>query len=209
MTTLAHAFDIETSGPQIGPGRLMSIGACCLEIPKHGPVEVINSFFVTIAWDGGLVFDHAATRDFWDKNPDALRHSTTACVSPSNAACALRAHICNVQQTALRRRAKYTVITDNAYFDVPWIDWFLCTFAKDGLPLRYNYHTGWMPHAAMVDLSQRIQTLHDLGIQINMETFQATVPHDHHPLHDATGLAEKYAFYKRMVHGFRSRMRVH
>jgi hypothetical protein len=204
MTTLAHAFDVETSSPFLGPNRLMSIGACCLEIPRHGSVEVVNSFFVTIDWgEDGLVFDHPVTQKFWDDNPEAFKQSTTCGVSPQEAARALRDHIFFVQQTAERRRAKYVVVTDNAYFDVPWIDWFLCTYAENSMPLRHNYHTGWMSHDCVIDVNQRVQALQDIGVCINMGAFRSTVPHDHHPLHDATGLAEKFAFYKRMTRGIK------
>ena len=205
MVTLAHAFDIETAGPRIGRHSLMSIAACCLEIPRQGPPQVINSFIVTIAWPDGLVFDPATKAEFWDRNPDALRVSTQNAVPPSQAAHMLHEHIRHVQETAQLRRANYVVVTDNAYFDIPWIDWFLCQYTERGMPLRYNYFTGWMKAHSVVNVNERIQALADAGVTLNMQTFRATVPHDHNPLHDATALSQRYAYYRLATKPLRKR----
>lgn len=204
MTTLAHAFDIESTGPKIGPGRLMSIGACCLEIPRHGPVEVIDSFFAVIEWPEGLVYDDEKTKRFWDQHPEAHAQSTTGGGDPEAVAASLKEHISRVQYIAGKRKTKYVVVTDNAYFDVPWIDWFLCTYTQDGLPLRHNYHTGWMSGECMCDVNERARALRDVGVSINLKAFHSNVPHDHHPLHDATRLAEMYAYYKRMTRSIKT-----
>lgn len=200
--TLAHAFDIETSGPRIGRHSLMSIAAVCLEIPKRGPVTIIDQFFVTLRWPEGLVFDDK-TRQFWAENPMAFAVSTTNTIPVKEAAHNLYTHIYAVQRKAHLRNAKYVVVTDNAYFDVAWIDWFLSTYTEQGMPLRHNYFTGWMRSDRMINLSERLSTLHEAGTPMDMRFFASTVPHDHTPLNDAKALAEKYAYYKRQLRAVR------
>jgi|LauGreDrversion4_2_1035121.scaffolds.fasta_scaffold00128_3 hypothetical protein len=202
MTTLAHAFDIETSGPRIGRHSLMSIAAVCLEIPKRGAIAIIDQFFMTIRWPEGLVFDEK-TRQFWTEHPAAFAISTTNTVPVKEVAQALYNHVYNVQKKAHLRNAKYVVVTDNSYFDVAWIDWFLSTYTETGMPLRHNYFSGWMRTDRMINLSERLCVLQEAGYPLDMRFFHASVLHDHTPLNDAKVLAEKYAYYKRQLRAVR------
>lgn len=200
MSTLIHSFDVETSGPKIGPRRLMSIAACVLEVDPSGRRrEIINRFFGVVAWPEGILYDCPATHAFWKREPMAWKMSTTGGQPPHVVAHRLCEHIAEVQRVAIKRNAKYVVLTDNAYFDVPWIDWFLCTYTDAGLPLRHNYHTGWM-RDGVVDLSERLNALKDVSIDIAMSSFRPSVPSDHNPLNDATANAERYAYYLRQIH---------
>jgi len=126
-----------------------------------------------------------------------LRVNTTGGVSLRKAAEQLRDHVCEVQTMAEKRRAEYVLVTDNPYFDVAWIDALLTKYTENGQPLRYNYVTGWMSDAQMINVTERILALKEVGLSLNMQAFRPSVPHDHHPLHDAIRLAELYAHYRR------------
>ncbi len=195
-STLVHAFDIETSGPRIGRHSLMSVAACCIEIPIEGPAVQVDSFCVAIGWPNGLVFDEP-TRQFWALHPKAFEFSTTNTLAPNVAANLLYEHIHRTQLRAKLRDSRYVIVTDNAFYDIPWIDWFLCQFTEYGMPLRHNYYTGWIKPAGVVDLTERLKALNEVGVNIKMRAFQPSVPNDHNPLNDAIGLAEKYVFYKK------------
>ena len=92
----------------------------------------------------GAILAHAA--EF-----NASRKNT---VSPHRAAIALRDHIREVQDIAFKRGLNYVVVTDNAFYDVPWIDYMLSSYIDDGLPLRHAYRGGWMPIANVVDITK-------------------------------------------------------
>ncbi len=198
MSLIVHAFDVETSGPRIGKHSLMSIGAACVEITPRGQITVLDRFFVAIHWPEGLVFDET-TREFWRINPQAFAINTSNAKPVKVAAQLLYEHIYDVQRKAHLRKARYMVLTDNAYFDVPWIDWFLCEHTERGLPLRHNYFTGWLVPQNVVDLSERLQTLREVNMAPNMTAFHSSVPHDHTPLNDAIRLAERYAYFRRAL----------
>jgi hypothetical protein len=200
--TLVHAFDIETSGPRIGKHSLMSIAACCMEIPLVGPPVRFDTFCVTINWPDGLVFDDA-TRQFWLAHPTAYEFSTTNTTSPEKAANLLYEHIHRTQLRAKVRNNRYVIVTDNAFYDIPWIDWFLCQYTEYGMPLRHNYYTGWIKPAGVVDLTERLKALNDVGININMTAFKASVFNNHVPINDAIVLAERYIFYKQSTHALK------
>ena len=206
MTTqIIHSFDVETSTPRIGPGGLISVGVCCTELKPNGRFEVINQFFVTIDWtnSGGLRWDHPDTAAFWSRHPEALRINTADPVPPAQAGQRLWAHIKGVHDTTHKRGARYVLLVDNAYFDVPWIDWFLGAYCPEALPLRHNYCTGWLAPAAVVNISERVQGLKDLGIEFRRNSFQPTTAHDHNPVHDARALAERYIHYLQYLQGLR------
>jgi hypothetical protein len=197
MALVVHAFDVETSGPRIGKHCLMSIGAACVEISR-GHMTVLDRFFVTIKWPEGLVFDEK-TRDFWRQNQQAFLINTTNTKPVKEAAQMLYEHIYEAQRKASLRKARYVLLTDNAYFDVPWIDWFLCEHTERGLPLRHNYFTGWLLPSNVVDLSERIQCLKEVNIDLQMRSFHSATPHDHTPLNDALRLAERYAYFRQAL----------
>lgn len=198
MTLVVHAFDVETSGPRVGKHSLMSVGAACVEISPRGHLTVLDRFFVTVRWPEGLVFDEN-TREFWRTNPQAFTINTANAKPVKEAAQLLYEHIYEVQRKAHARKTRYVLLTDNAYFDVPWIDWFLCEHTEKGLPLRHNYFTGWLGPPNVVDLSERMQTLREVHMAPNMQGFHSSVPHDHTPLNDAMRLAERYAYFRRAL----------
>ena len=191
---LVHAFDIEVSHRRIGPKRLMSIGSCCIEVSR-GRREIIDRFFVTIDWGAPLEFDRE-TKRFWEKYPQALAVSTTNGVPPSRAAALIVQHLEQIHSVAQRRNLKLVTVTDNAYFDVGWLDWFISTYSTAGLPLQYVANgSGWRHPGCCIDLGERMRGLRDVGIELPLSTFVASVPHDHHPLHDAINTAERYIWY--------------
>ena len=190
---LVHAFDIEVSHRRIGPRRLMSIGSCCVEVLR-GRREVVNRFFVTIDWGGPLDFD-ADTRSFWAQHPHALQLNTSNGLPPKMAAERLVAHLAQLHAVARSRRMRLVTVTDNAYFDVGWLDWFISTYSAAGLPLQHAQGSGWRHPGSCVDIGERMRGLRDVGIELPLATFTASVPHDHHPLHDAINTAERYIWY--------------
>lgn len=198
MTLVVHAFDVETSGPRIGKHSLMSVGAACVEISPRGHITVLDRFFVTVRWPEGLVYDDN-TREFWRQNSQAFLINTSDSKPVKEAAQELYQHIYDVQRKAALRKARYVLLTDNAYFDVPWIDWFLCEHTEHGQPLRHNYFTGWLGPPNVIDLSERIQTLREVNMAPNMRNFYSQTPHDHTPLNDAMRLAERYAFFRQAL----------
>lgn len=190
---LAHAFDIETSSRKIGNNRLMSIGAVVLEISKHR-TEIIHRFFEVIEWDGGLDMSDESTARFWSEFPEQFKASTVGGKPPAVVAKALMEHIKEIQNLAIRRKCKYVQVFDNTYFDVPWIDWFLCTHGPpEALPLRHNYLTGWMTREHMVSVTERIEALRE--IKCAPPPFKASFTNTHHPVDDAAAIAERYAHY--------------
>lgn len=199
MSICVHAFDIETSSPRLGPQKLMSIGATCLTISKCGEQKTTYSFSAVINWENGLIFDHKKTKQFWDHNLEAYKMNTKDGKSPHDVARMLKDHISNIQRDAYEQNVKYIVLTDNSYYDVVWLDWFLSTYSKDGLPLRINYWTGWMTSNQMVNLEERLQALKEINCFVDWSSFKATVKHDHTPLNDAIFLAEKYAYYRQFL----------
>lgn len=198
MTLVVHAFDVETSGPRIGKHSLMSVGAACVEISPRGHMTVLDRFFVTVRWPEGLVFDDN-TREFWRQNHQAFLVNTSDSKPVKEAAQELYQHIYDVQRKASLRKARYVLLTDNAYFDVPWIDWFLCEHTERGQPLRHNYFTGWLGAQNVIDLSERLQTLREVHMAPDMRDFHSLTPHDHTPLNDAMRLAERYAFFRQAL----------
>lgn len=171
----------------------MSIGSCCVEVSR-GRREVVNRFFVSIDWGEPLEFD-PVTKKFWDRHPQALKLNTSNGVSPAIAAEQLVAHLAQLHAVARQRQLKLTTVTDNAYFDVGWIDWFISTFSATGLPLHHTHNAGWRHPASCVDLGERMRGLRDIGIELPLASFASSVPHDHNPLHDAINTAERYIWY--------------
>jgi len=204
MTILVHALDVETSRRRIGPGGLMSIGAVCVDSPKHrrGNGEVVRTFFGVIAWPDGLVRDDPYTNDFWSRNPEAYAASTTGGEPPETVAARLHAHIAEVQAMATARRAQYVLATDNAFFDPGWIDWFLATYGpKEALPLRYHSTGGYMANHQMVDVGQRFQVLNESGV--SYPRFRPPRGDGdgllHCPTDDALRIVRRYEHYRRIV----------
>lgn len=201
-TILAHAFDIETSHRKIGDNRLMSIGAVVLEISPRRPPEVIHRFFEVIEWKDGLDMSDKSTAEFWHEFPKEFKESTTGGKPPGVVAASLMTHIREIQNLALRRKCNYRQVFDNTYFDVPWIDWFLCTHGpEDALPLRHNYFTGFMSREHMVSITERLEALKD--IHQSPPPFKPSVLNTHHPVDDATCIAERYAHYLDYCRTFR------
>jgi len=113
---IAHALDVETSHRSIGARRLMSIACSAREFSPNGRSSEISTFSATIEWPEGLEFDDVTQR-FWDANPLALIASTSNGQAPEVVARDLAAHIAEVRRGARKRKARYTLVTDNEQFD--------------------------------------------------------------------------------------------
>ena len=100
-----------------------------------------------------------------------------------------------MQEVAAKRKAKYVLVTDNSFYDVGWLDWLLSTYSATALPLRHSYTSGWLPADSVVDVTQRLRALRDIGLRVQVP--RTSTCEAHTPLHDATEIAHKYAFYRR------------
>lgn len=163
---IAHAFDVETSHRSVGARRLMSIACTAREFYPNGRSSEINTFSAVIEWPGGLEFDDV-TRRFWDANPLALLAGTSNGRPPEAVARDLATHIAEVRRGARKRKARYTLVTDNEHFDVKWVDWFLSAYGPDdALPLRHDPVDGYLHTPQVVDVAQRIEALRAAGIAV-------------------------------------------
>lgn len=191
---LVQSIDIETTSKHVGPNRLMSIGVTSVEIPRFTKSYVIKTSFIKIKWPDGFEYDED-TLAFWEKHKDAFVVNTCDGISPEAAAKELRDHIYDMHKLAFTRKMHYILLTDNSYFDVAWLDWFLSTYCPTSIPLRYNYFTGYMYDSHFVNLKERLQALRDIGYIITIPK-QGT-PHDHTALNDSKRLVEDYEYYLR------------
>ena len=191
---LVHAFDIEVSHRCIGPRRLMSIGSCCVEVLR-GRREVVNRFFVTVDWGGPPDFD-ADTRSLGPApaRPAAQHEQRLA----EDGRRRLVAH--PAQPPAARsRRMRLVTVTDNAHFDVGWLDWFISTYSAAGLPLQHAQGSGGAP--GLVCGHRGADGVCATWASSYVRDVHGFVPHDHHPLHDAINTAERYIWYLGSVGG--------
>lgn len=208
MPELVHAFDIEATHPKVGDRRLMSVAAVCLELPTaprrfrgpSGPGQVVDSFFGVVEWPDGLDVSDAGTAAFWRAHPAAWKASTEGGAPPAVVARRLHEHIAAVQLTAERRRIGYKVLTDNAFYDPGWIDWFLATHGPDAaLPLQHHSVKGYMSARNKVDVSQRYEALRELRLPYKPFVDDGGAALAHHPLHDATRIARSYEHYRNVI----------
>ncbi len=122
------------------------------------------------------------------------------------------------QKHAIDNNLHYRLLTDNCWFDDTWLSYFLCKNSENGLPLRYNYHTGYMKIDNMIDLTQKINALtNDCCLKINTkkdntltqsspcDDLSLHTPHDHTPVNDAKGIAERYYKYLTETQEYRKR----
>lgn len=198
---LAQTVDIECSHQEVGDRRLMSIGSCLFEVdmaPKRKGT-VLRNFFMVIDWGpDGLDFD-APTRSFWDELPSRIKLANTQQGSPPNeVAKAFSDFLEECQRQSTQRKAAYKIVTDNAGFDIGWLDWFLSSFNPGGTLLQKSKVMGPM-HNYIVDVRQRVATLFELNMGFTWEYFKPSVAADHTPINDAINMAQKYQYYKRFV----------
>ena len=132
------------------------------------------------------------TLEFWHKNQDAWDIVKSNTVPDTAAAAMLIAFIKRWQLYAIDNSLHFKTITDNCWFDDTFISWFLCKHG--GLPLRYNYYTGYTKVCHMIDVNQRIDTFVS-DMCGKLLPFTPSVPHDHTPVSDARGIVEKYVNY--------------
>lgn len=174
----------------------MSIACSAREFCPNGRSSEINTFSATIEWPEGLEFDDVTQR-FWDANPLALIASTSNGQAPEVVARDLAAHIAEVRRGARKRKARYTLVTDNEQFDVKWIDWFLSVYGPaDTLPLRHDTVDGYLHTPHVVDVAQRIEALREAGMAVVPRQRPLHKLPLHVPLDDARWILMRYQHLK-------------
>jgi hypothetical protein len=199
---LVTAIDIEASSTRLGPGSILSIGACLYEVSTGGPGKILRSFCMNIAWPNGPVFDRV-TEAFWNHHADALEVNTRNGFPPTHVASEFSLFLDECQQQVSRRAATYTILTDNRQFDVGWLEWFLAQYAPENSTTVLHSKSLGPMFNFIVDLRQRQHALRDIGIRLARPP---TARPDHTPYTDACFLAERYELYlrvcKNMAHTF-------
>lgn len=191
MHVLYHSCDVETTCRQLGHGSLMSVGLCAMVVDEktNTIVDMIGTTVVNIRWPFANAWD-AATAALWRKHPHAYARNQQHQVSPERAAALLAEDICRVRELAQDNKWGYALIMDNPAFDLLWLDYFMAHHAPDMLPFRHNHATKKYIYN-MVDVAQRKRAYEDLGIDLRLKEFTASVPHDHTPGHDAQHTIEE------------------
>jgi hypothetical protein len=193
---ILQTFDIESSGPVVGKHSLLAVGITAYEFYFKGDKPILN-LLDTIevhVFNDPIVYDEQ-TRQFWKENSESFNIINTNLIEKEIAAERLIDFIKNYQRLAIDNSYDYKIVTDNCWYDDTFLSWFLCVYGLDGLPLRYNYYTGYMKINQVIDLSQRINSLKiDANIELDISVPNQT-PHDHTPVNDAKGLAEQYVKY--------------
>ena len=193
--SIFQSFDIETGGMVLGKHPLLAIGTSVYEYNKNGTYILLDT--LEVHFHGNEEDYDPDTLDWW-KQQDTWDTIKSNCVSLQEGAEMLKAFIEKWQQEAIfNRRTSYSVLTDNAWYDVVWIDWLLCTYTDEGRPLRQSYvgsydKEGWMRIAHVIDVNQRVQGLSATGLGLNMAAAPKSVRHDHTPVHDSMGIAERW-----------------
>ena len=202
------AFDVETSGFNLINHDLMAVGLVAykynsqknecletLEVHINGPLE-----------DGQYRFDPITKAEFWNRNQKALDIIMIDRKSPEICAGDIIDFLIKYQQYAITHKGTFIFVTDNCWFDCTWLSYFLCKYDKRGQPIRQNYFTGYMPINNVIDISQCIRTIKsDICLNIDIKSDNTFTPHDHTPVNDAKGIAEKYFKYIKNTKMYRSK----
>jgi len=204
------SYDVETTGSRIGHNNLLAVGFV-VAIFHNDKYEVLDSIEVHIENDV-LVFGKG-TKEFWDKNPEAFHAITQNTQDKKTCANLLIDFIKKYQQMAFDKKSTFIFLTDNAWFDNSWINWFLCTYGDDGYPIRYNYidvdefnEPKYMGLDKCVDLNQRIRAIKgdinqtDFNISNDTAPVPPIVPNEEHkyehtPITDTKEIIQKYWEY--------------
>jgi len=190
MAHLVLSVDIEACHSKPGPGRLLSIGASFHDIGRN---ETILQFSMNIEWPS-LEFDKV-TIAFWEQHRDALERNRQNTRPPALVAHEFSMFLQACGMRAFTADASLSVLTDNAQFDVGWLEWFQSTYSPSGSTVLKNAVVGSL-HKHMIDLGQRVQALHDIGHRLPWHSFTPKTTHvPHTPLSDAVHTIERYVFY--------------
>mmetsp|Transcript_36594 Transcript_36594/g.62300 ORF Transcript_36594/g.62300 Transcript_36594/m.62300 type:complete len:224 (+) Transcript_36594:78-749(+) len=214
MNNIVLTFDIETLGPDVGRHPLVAIGAVAHEFNrKTGQFHLLETLELHFNFE--MEDADPRTLQWWqsDENKQAWEDLRANAVSLPDGAATLNEFILKWQCEAIEvRKSSYNILTDNAWYDETWISWLLCTHTQNGHALRKtNYPDygkgGWMKIGNCIDVNQRVDALNDLGLSIGLSSkFRCSVPHDHTPVNDAIGIAEKWFFYLRETKELRKRI---
>lgn len=191
--------DIETGGPILGTHQLIAIGMCVYKWngKDMDGLELMDTCEVHIEGQDDLLKDYDAdTLSWWRGHQASWDIVTSDTVSKEEAAEQLILFLRKWQSVALNSKLAFKTIVDNCWFDDTWTSWFLCTYGKHlgGLPLRYNYYTGYTKVDHMIDINQRTKALSDAGLSLDSK-FESSVPHDHTPVSDSRCIVERYVHY--------------
>jgi hypothetical protein len=201
---LIQSFDIETSGPSICKHNLLAVGIATYKFDKNG-CHYIDSLEVHID-EGEINFD-ASTKEFWLNNKEAFEIIMKDREKPEICADKIINYLSKWQKYSIDNNLHYRIITDNCWFDDSWLSYFLCKNSDNGLPLRYNYHTGYMKIDNVIDISQKINALtSDCCLKIDTKKDNTFTSHDHTPVNDAKGIAERYYKYLIETQSYRKRI---
>lgn len=181
----------------MGTHPLLAVGLCLYAWDGKDPEKglfLVDTCEVHI--EGDLADYEEDTLQWWGQHPDAWEAIQKDTVDMKTAAGTLIEFIRKYQTQAAERKRPFKIVTDNCWFDDTWVSWLLCVHGKEygGLPLRYNYLHGYTGACDMIDITQRTHAI-KADASINMPAFTPSVQHDHTPVADARGIAEKYAHY--------------
>lgn len=202
---IVQSFDIETIGFRIGQHPLIAVGTSVWSYHrKKDESELLATLEVHFPFD--LDSCDPDTLKWW-KSQETWGKIQEDQISLTEGAQKLVDFTKKWQEEAiLNRKCSYRLLTDNAWFDVHWIDWLLCTHTDDGHPLRQSYvptygKAGWIKIDAVIDIRQRRKGIEALGL--SLPKFEKITAHDHTPVSDSMGIAEEYFHYQRETRKFR------
>ncbi len=194
--------DIETGGYVLDKHPLLAVGLCIYlwDGKDLDGLSLLDVCEVHLQGDESA-YD-PGTLEFWHKNVEAWDIIREDIIPESEAAAILISFLKKWQLYAIENSLPFKTITDNCWFDDTFISWFLCRHG--GLPLRYNYYTGYTKLCHMIDVNQRIEAF-TAELSGKILPFTPSVPHDHTPVSDARGIVEKYVNYIMSTKAYRKR----
>lgn len=188
--------DIETGGPVVGTHPLLAVGLCIYQWNGKdlNKLDLIDTCEVHI--EANIQEYEEDTLQWWHGQAAAWAAIRENTVDMKTAAGMLIKFIKKYQTQAAEANRPFKVITDNCWFDDTWVSWLLCIHGKEygGLPLRYNYLSGYTDSCNMIDITQRRKAVQE-DAMIKMPPFEPTIQHDHTPVADSRNIVEKYVHY--------------
>lgn len=207
MLIVHHCIDAEAWCRNIVDGGLASLGmcACLVDETDNRVVRELHTTLINIRWPHGPVTDHE-TNVLWAKYPAACARIQQNQHDPVTAAIIMNNDIITTREIAMRNGWGYRVVLDNPAFDLVWLDMFMCKFAPSTyLPFRHHHITGYIHD--IIDVAQRKRTLSDLGIDLRLDEFRPSVPHDHTPDHDARCTIDEWLHLRKIIASVRLKMK--
>lgn len=196
-----HVFDIETSHPIYKKqGRLLSIAGKCVKLnEKTMEVEsVLSSTHVNIYWNE-IDWSHQPTLQFWQNNLLAYNEIRQSLLLPSCVAKIIYDDLMYCQNKAMKEKQDYFVLTDNAAFDISWINNFLNDYLFDfNQTLNSNLLTKTYNTNQIIDVSQIYNCLKNIKFKLSTKTLPKGLL-KHNPKNDIDIILEKYLIYERFA----------